>query len=95
MCSGFEWAMVAAATVSTGATLMQKTPQIPDLPPLQEPKLAQTEKDARSDTARAIKSAKKREGTPAPPTLLTGAGGIGDEEINLGGQALAPGKTWV
>ena len=101
MCTPFEWVMVAAATVTTGTTIAQAAqggPEMPELPPLpeiQEEKLAQAEKRASSETASAIKSARKRSGVATPPTLLTGAGGIEDPELNLGGQKLTPGKTWV
>ena len=101
MCSPFEWAMVAAATVTTGVTVAQAAqggpamPELPPLPEIQEEKLAQAEKRADADTASAIKSAKKRSGVATPQTLLTGASGVSDEELNLGGQALGPGKTWV
>lgn len=90
MCSGFEYAMVALATASTATQIASaaQTPGMPDIGPLPKSKAAQTAKDANKQTANAIKSVKKRSGTPTPPTLLTGASGVGDEEINLGGTRL-------
>ncbi len=82
--------MAAMAVVGTGIQLAtaMNPPKMPDLGPLPESKVEQASKDADKSTANAIKAAKKRSGVATPNTLLTGATGVGDEELNLGGTRL-------
>lgn len=88
MCTGYQMAMIAMAAIGTGKAMSMSSPKVPDLPPLPTSKVTQAKKQADKSTADAIKSARKKGGIAKPPTLLAGAGGIGDEELNLGEKRL-------
>ncbi len=88
MCTGYQMAMIGLAAIGVGKSLSMSSPKVPDLPPLPTSKVTQAKKQADKSTADAIKSARKKGGIAKPPTLLAGAGGIGDEELNLGEKRL-------
>tara|TARA_R110000751_G_scaffold53587_4_gene115961 strand:+ start:3009 stop:3281 length:273 start_codon:yes stop_codon:yes gene_type:complete len=83
--------MAAMAVVGTGLSVVkaiQGPPKPPAMPAMPVSKVEAARKDANKDTANAIKSAKQRSGIATPNTLLTGSTGVGDEELNLGGNRL-------
>jgi len=88
------WIIGGAMVLSTviAAVTAPKPPKAPDTSAFDNAAIQQARQAADTSSTDQIKiaqNAAKRGGVQAPDTLLTGPGGIDDDEVNLGGNLLA------